>query len=83
MDQQKAGGTVPSETKAWADVRDPLVQLKLSEIQRIRDALMRLRDYSPMIRNLWSQVAGLYQRLGKDAQRRPVTATTKPEREAV
>jgi len=44
---------------------DPLVQLKLSELQRIRDALMRLRDYSPMIRVLWTQVAGLYERLAK------------------
>lgn len=56
---------------------DPLVEIKLSEIQRIRDALSRLRDYSPMIRVLWSQVAGLYQRKAQEAAgRRPVMANT-------
>lgn len=45
-----------------------LVTVDLAEIQRIRDALMRLRDYSPMIRQLWIQVAGLYQRLSKSTQ---------------
>jgi len=47
---------------------DPLVSLRLSEIQRIRDVLASLRDYSPMISRLWVQVAGLYQRLAKDAK---------------
>jgi hypothetical protein len=45
-----------------------LVQVDLDEIQRIRDQLAKLRDYSPMIRVLWSQVAGLYQRLAKSTQ---------------
>ena len=45
-----------------------LVQVDLNEIQRIRDQLAKLRDYSPMIRVLWSQVAGLYQRLEKSAR---------------
>lgn len=35
----------------------------LAELKRVRDALMRLRDYSPMIRVLWTQVAGFVQRL--------------------
>ena len=46
-----------------------LVQVDLDEIQRIRDQLAKLRDYSPMIRVLWSQVAGLYQRLEKSTQK--------------
>lgn len=46
-----------------------LVQVDLDEIQRIRDQLAKLRDYSPMIRVLWSQVAGLYQRLEKSARK--------------
>lgn len=46
-----------------------LVQVDLDEIQRIRDQLAKLRDYSPMIRVLWSQVAGLYQRLAKSARK--------------
>lgn len=45
-----------------------LVQVDLDEIQRIRDQLAKLRDYSPMIRVLWGQVAGLYQRLEKSAR---------------
>jgi len=45
-----------------------LVQVDLDEIQRIRDQLAKLRDYSPMIRVLWGQVAGLYQRLAKSAR---------------
>jgi hypothetical protein len=35
----------------------------LEELTRVRDALMRLRDYSPMIRELWKQAAGSIQRL--------------------
>jgi hypothetical protein len=50
------------------DSEDPLVGLRLSEIQRIRDALASLREYSPMISRLWVQVAGLYQRLAKNSK---------------
>lgn len=44
---------------------DELVTLPLAEIQRIRDALARLREYSPMIAVLFNQVAGLHERLAK------------------
>jgi len=44
---------------------DDLVTLPLSEIQRIRDALARLREYSPMVKVLFNQVAGLHERLAK------------------
>ncbi len=47
------------------DSKKRIVEIDLAEIQRLRDALARLRDYSPMIRQLWIQVAGLYQRLEK------------------
>lgn len=49
---------------------DPLVQVPLSEIQRIRDALGRLpeRHKSNLIRQLFGQVAGLYQRLKPQTQ---------------
>lgn len=49
---------------------DPTVELPLSEIQRIRDALMRLpeRATSNLVRHLFSQVAGLYQRLAANAK---------------
>ena len=42
-----------------------LVTLPMSEIQRIRDVLMRARDDSPRVRELFRQVASLYQRLEK------------------
>jgi len=49
---------------------DPKVLVPLSEIQRIRDVLARLpeRHTSNMVRNLFNQVAGLYQRLAKELQ---------------
>lgn len=43
------------------------VSVDLTEIQRIRDQLMRARDDSPRVRLLYLQVAGLYQRLSKSA----------------
>jgi hypothetical protein len=46
---------------------DLLVSLKLGEIRRLRDALQRERDRSNLARGLWVQVAGLYQRLHKEA----------------
>lgn len=49
----------------YSPMPDPLVTLKLSEIQRIRDQLRRLSDSSPLVRVLWSQVHGLYERLEK------------------
>lgn len=42
------------------------VSIELSEIQRIRDALARVRDDSPRCRELFRQVAGLYQRLERE-----------------
>lgn len=44
---------------------DDLVTVPLSEIQRLRDALARLRDYAPMVKVLFNQVAGLHERLAK------------------
>lgn len=42
---------------------DPEITIKASELKHIRDTLARLRDQGiPILRNLWSQVAGLYQR---------------------
>ena len=61
----RTGGIAPCMNTA-SEKR--LVQVDLDEIQRIRDQLAKLRDYSPMIRVLWSQVAGLYQRLAKSTQ---------------
>ncbi len=54
---------------------DPLVQVPLSEIQRIRDALGRLpeRHKSNLIRQLFGQVAGLYQRLKPQTQDASIT----------
>lgn len=51
-------------------IDDPIVEIPLSEIQRIRDSLMRLpeRATSNLIRHLFSQVAGLYQRLAANAK---------------
>jgi len=46
------------------------VLIPLGEIKRIRDALQRERDRSNICRQLWIQVAGLYQRLQK--QKEPV-----------
>jgi len=46
---------------------DPLVSLKLSEIKRILDALATARHANPLNARLWVQVAGLYQRLAKEA----------------
>lgn len=42
------------------------VTIELSEIQRIRDVLARARDDSPRCRELFRQVASLYQRLERD-----------------
>lgn len=52
---------------------DPIVELRLSEIQRIRDALARLpeRHTSNLVRNLFNQVAGLYQRLSNQPSESP------------
>jgi len=52
------------------ETSDPKVLVPLSEIQRIRDALARLpeRHTSSVVRNLFNQVAGLYQRLAKELQ---------------
>lgn len=61
----RTGGIAPCMNTA-SEKR--LVQVDLDEIQRIRDQLAKLRDYSPMIRVLWGQVAGLYQRLEKSAR---------------
>lgn len=49
------------------EATDPIVELKLSEIQRIRDALARLpeRHTSNLVRELLRQVTGLHQRLSK------------------
>lgn len=38
----------------------------MAEIQRIKDQLMRLRDYHPHVRELFKQVASLYQRLDRE-----------------
>lgn len=53
---------VPTET-VLTPLDDRYVSIKLSEIQRIRDVLMRLRNQNSINRALWQQVAGLYQRL--------------------
>ena len=53
---------VPTE-KVLTPLDDRFVSVKLSEIQRIRDVLMRLRNQNSINRALWQQVAGLYQRL--------------------
>lgn len=50
---------------------DRLVPVKLGEIRRLRDALQRERDRSNIARQLWLQVAGLYQRLQQTPQRKP------------
>lgn len=44
---------------------DPIVSIRLSEIQSIRDALARLpeRHTSNLVRALFSKIAGLHQRL--------------------
>lgn len=44
---------------------DPLVTIRLSDIQHIRDALARLpeRHTSNLVRALFGKVAGLHQRL--------------------
>lgn len=47
---------------------DPEITIKASELKHIRDTLARLRDQGiPILRNLWSQVAGLYQRKLQEA----------------
>ncbi len=44
------------------------VTVPLTEIQRIRDELARHREGNSRLRNLWRLVAGLYQRLEKEAR---------------
>lgn len=56
-----------------------IVPIDLAEIERICHALERLRDYSPMIRQLWIQTAGLKQRLEKLHQELRKSETTKQE----
>lgn len=48
-----------------ASPSDRDVVLKLSEIQKLRDDLAKLRDHAPMIRQLWLRVAALYVRVSK------------------
>lgn len=45
------------------------VTIPLSEIQRIRDGLAKLKVYHEQIRVLWRQVAALHQRLAKEHPR--------------
>jgi hypothetical protein len=49
-------------------VDDPEVLIRLSEIQRIRDVLARIRHHHPQIMQLFNQLAGLYQRKAKEIQ---------------
>lgn len=46
-----------------------MVQIQLDEIQRLRDQIMRVRNgaNAPFMRQLFGQVAGLYQRLAAQA----------------
>lgn len=53
----------PTETKFINRLEDRYVPIKLSEVQRIRDQLAKIRHTNSLTRALWSQVAGLYQRL--------------------
>jgi hypothetical protein len=46
---------------------DPVVQLRLSEIQWIRDRLRAVSGESNRVGRLWSQVADLYRRLAQQA----------------
>jgi len=57
-----------------------IVTLPLSEIQRLRDALMRARDDSPRVRELFRQVASLYQRLEKGHTEKEAQGRTADER---
>jgi hypothetical protein len=43
-----------------------IAPVPMAEIQRIKDQLMRLRDYHPHVRELFKQVASLYQRLDRE-----------------
>ncbi len=47
-----------------------MVTLPLDEIQRLRDQIMRVRNgaNAPFMRQLFGQVAGLYERLAKQAK---------------
>ena len=58
-------GAPASETqfKFINRLEDRYVPIKLSEVQRIRDQLAKIRHTNSLTRALWSQVAGLYQRL--------------------
>lgn len=47
---------------------DPVVQLRLSEIQSIRDRLRALAAGNNLIGRLWGQVADLYVRLEREAK---------------
>ena len=59
------------------DTSDPLVTVRLSDIQRIRDLLMRLREESPQTRRAWIQVAGLYERCAQQAKAKREESVTR------
>lgn len=52
------------------------VPVQLGEIRRFRDRLAQLREHDNLLRNLWVQVAGLYQRLVRERLER-LAATNK------
>ena len=53
--------------------RQRYVLVRLDELDRLKLALMRARDYHPVNRQLWIQFAGLVQRVEKQ----PVAAEQK------
>jgi len=63
MDSTDSNATIPMRGAVPAP--KDLVTISLSEIQRLRDDLARLRHHAPMIRKLFDQWAGIYQRLVK------------------
>lgn len=67
-----------------------LVPIRLGEIRRIRDRMAQLREHSNLLRNLWVQVAGLYQRLAaankqakQEQQAHGTSSTTSQQRQHV
>jgi len=64
-----SNATIPMR-QAVPDPKD-LVTLPLSEIQRLRDDLARLRHHAPMMRKLFDQWAGIYQRLAAQLKAKP------------
>lgn len=57
-----------SDTVAYKSKERVYVTVQLDEIKRIRDELAKIRNHHPLIRGLFSQVAGLSQRLEQEAQ---------------